>query len=79
VLLDIGLPGMNGYEVARELRKTPGLEESLIVALTGYGQVEDRQRAQASGVNVHLVKPADPDVLQPLLDLSCSNLGQRSR
>jgi signal transduction histidine kinase/DNA-binding response OmpR family regulator len=67
VLLDIGLPGMSGYEVARRLRQLPGLEGVLLVALTGYGQDEDRQRSRDAGIDHHLVKPADPQALQQLL------------
>jgi signal transduction histidine kinase/DNA-binding response OmpR family regulator len=67
VLLDIGLPGMDGYEVAREMRRHPGGEKLALVALTGYGQDEDRRRSQEAGFNEHLVKPVDPDVLQSLL------------
>ena len=59
VLLDIGLPGMNGFEVARRLRQVPELENVVIVALTGYGQESDRQRSLEAGFNYHLVKPAD--------------------
>ncbi|HET7498662.1 MAG TPA: response regulator, partial [Candidatus Eisenbacteria bacterium] len=62
VLLDIGLPGMDGYEVCRELRRT-GHENALIVALTGYGQEEDRQRSRQAGFDGHLVKPGDPGEL----------------
>jgi PAS domain S-box-containing protein len=62
VLLDIGLPGMDGYEVCRELRRT-GHENALIVALTGYGQEEDRQRSRRAGFDGHLVKPGDPGEL----------------
>jgi PAS domain S-box-containing protein len=65
VLIDIGLPGMDGYEVARRIRAAvPGAR---LVALTGYGQPEDRERALAAGFDVHLVKPVDPDQLQRLL------------
>jgi CheY-like chemotaxis protein len=66
VLLDIGLPGMNGYEVARRLRTQPGMDKALLVALTGYSQDEDRRRSQEAGFNAHLVKPADLDTLQAL-------------
>jgi PAS domain S-box-containing protein len=62
VLLDIGLPGMDGYEVCRELRRT-GHESALIVALTGYGQEEDRQRSREAGFDGHQVKPGDPNEL----------------
>jgi CheY-like chemotaxis protein len=67
VLLDIGLPGMNGYEVARRLREQPELAGTLLVALTGYGQEEDRQRCREAGIHHHLVKPVDPPVLTRLL------------
>ena len=59
VLLDIGLPGMDGYEVCRELRRR-GLGSTLIVALTGFGQDEDRQRSYEAGFDGHQVKPSDP-------------------
>lgn len=59
VLLDIGLPGMDGYEVARLLRTEAGCMHSFLVALTGYGQEEDRARARASGFDGHFVKPVD--------------------
>jgi PAS domain S-box-containing protein len=67
VLLDIGMPGMDGYEMARRLRQEPGLENVLLVALTGYGQEEDRRRCQEAAIDHHLVKPADPEALQTLL------------
>jgi signal transduction histidine kinase/ActR/RegA family two-component response regulator len=68
VLLDIGLPGLDGYEVARQLRAQFGSAMRL-VAMTGYGQEEDRRRAFEAGFNAHLVKPADPEVLQSVLAL----------
>jgi signal transduction histidine kinase/CheY-like chemotaxis protein len=61
-LVDIGLPGMDGYEVARRLRATAGARIRL-VALTGYGQPDDRDRARQAGFDAHLVKPVDPDAL----------------
>ncbi len=67
VLLDIGLPGMDGYEVAKLLREQ-GLRKAFLAAVTGYGQEEDRQRAQEAGFDYHLVKPLDPDLLQELLN-----------
>ncbi len=67
VLLDIGLPGMNGYEVARRLRALPGANGLLLVALTGYGQQEDQRLALEAGFDHHLVKPADLGVLAALL------------
>ena len=67
VLLDIGLPGMDGYEVARELRAIPGLARARLIALTGYGQDADRHRSQLAGVDHHLVKPVDLEQLRTLL------------
>jgi CheY-like chemotaxis protein len=67
VLCDIGLPGMNGYEVATAIRKIGELGSVFLVAMTGYGLDEDRQRALAAGFDRHLTKPADPSVLERLL------------
>jgi CheY-like chemotaxis protein len=67
VILDIGLPKMDGYQVAREVRRLPGLARVLLLAVTGYGQEEDRERARRAGFDYHLVKPVDPDVLCQLL------------
>jgi CheY-like chemotaxis protein len=66
ILLDIGLPGMDGFAVATQLRKE-GLGGRLLVALTGYGERQDRQRTHDVGFDHHLVKPIDPDTLQKLL------------
>src|SRR5262249_23682279 len=59
VLLDIGLPGMNGYEVAQRLRDIPGLARALLVAVTGYGQESDRRRTREAGFDRHLIKPVE--------------------
>ncbi|WP_280150337.1 response regulator [Piscinibacter sp. XHJ-5] len=67
VVLDIGLPVMNGYEVARRMRKMPATRDALIVALTGYGQKEDQLRAIDAGFDRHFVKPTDPRVLVQLI------------
>ena len=67
VLLDIGMPGMSGYEVARQLRAQPEFQSLVITALTGYGQAEDRRRSQEAGFNHHLTKPPDPFALAALL------------
>jgi len=68
VLLDIGLPGMDGYEVARRLRRYPDGRQMLMVAVTGYGRDEDRARSEEAGFDHHLVKPIDFDALRPLLN-----------
>lgn len=68
VVLDIGLPVLDGYEVARRLRQTPAASTALLLALTGYGQREDRQNAEAAGFDQHFVKPADPAVLLTCID-----------
>jgi CheY-like chemotaxis protein len=67
VLMDIGLPKMNGYEAARQMRGLPGLRDALIVALTGWGQGEDRRRSREAGFDHHLVKPVALDDLQSIL------------
>jgi PAS domain S-box-containing protein len=66
VLLDIGLPGMNGYEVARQLRSLPEFRDTVLVALTGYGQSQDRRRSEEAGFDHHLVKPVSTDALLAL-------------
>jgi PAS domain S-box-containing protein len=67
VLLDIGLPKLNGYEVARKLREQPWGKNMVLVALTGWGQDEDRRKSQAAGFNSHMVKPVGHDALMKLL------------
>jgi CheY-like chemotaxis protein len=67
VLLDIGLPKLNGYEVARRLRAQPWGESTVLIAQTGWGQEEDRRRSKEAGLNFHLVKPIDPEDLEKLL------------
>jgi PAS domain S-box-containing protein len=67
VFLDIGMPGMDGYEVARRLRGTPSLEKVVLAALTGWGQQEDRRRTAEAGFDHHLVKPLEPKALENLL------------
>jgi signal transduction histidine kinase len=68
VLLDIGLPGMDGYEVATRLREMPDGDKYLIVAVTGYGQAEDRRRSQEAGFDEHLLKPVAMDMLKKLFN-----------
>lgn len=67
VISDIGMPSMDGYELARRLRREPGLERLPLVALTGYGQENDKRRAKEAGFDYHLVKPVSLDALQNLL------------
>jgi two-component system CheB/CheR fusion protein len=67
VLLDIGLPGLDGYQVAERLRDEVGLDQALLVAMTGYGQPEDRRRSREAGIHHHFVKPVEPFVLRNLL------------
>ena len=67
VLLDIGMPGMDGYEVARQVRKQPEFKDLPLIALTGWGQEEDRRRTKEAGFNHHLVKPVDTDILERIL------------
>ncbi len=67
VLMDIGLPGMSGHEVARRLREQPGLDKVVLVAVTGWGHEEDRRLAREAGFDSHMVKPIDVNALQELL------------
>ena len=67
VFLDIGMPGMDGYEVARRMRQMPGLEKTVLTALTGWGQQEDRRRTAKAGFDHHLVKPVEATALENLL------------
>jgi CheY-like chemotaxis protein len=67
MLVDIGLPGIDGYEVARRVRQEPSLKDTVLVALTGYGRDEDKQNAMAAGFDYHLVKPIHPDALNGLV------------
>jgi signal transduction histidine kinase/ActR/RegA family two-component response regulator len=74
VLLDIGMPGMDGYEVARRIRERPAGRDVLLIALTGWGQEADRQRTTEAGFDHHLLKPADLAALESLLtSMSSSN------
>ncbi len=68
VFLDIGLPGMDGYEIAERLREQPESAKAVLVAITGYGQDEDRRRSREVGIDHHLVKPVAPETLHKLLD-----------
>jgi CheY-like chemotaxis protein len=65
--LDLGLPGMNGYEVARRFRADPHLAGARLVALTGWGSEEDKRKSLAAGFDMHLTKPVDPADVEALL------------
>jgi two-component system CheB/CheR fusion protein len=67
VLLDIGMPGLDGYEVARRLRALKPAHPMRIVAITGWGQEADRSRSREAGFDVHLVKPVDPTLLTKVI------------
>ena len=75
MLLDLGMPEMDGYEVARQLRAQPRWRDLVLVALTGWGQEEDRQRSREAGFDHHLVKPTDIDALQQLF----ADVAERTR
>src|SRR5262245_29942368 len=68
ILLDIGLPGLDGYSVAQKFREQPETRDVLLIALTGYGQPEDRERSKAAGFDYHLVKPVDYHAIEALID-----------
>jgi len=67
VLLDIGLPGMDGYEVAVRLRQEASCQDAVLIAISGYGRSEDRQRSREAGIDHHLIKPIDHHELLALL------------
>jgi CheY-like chemotaxis protein len=67
VLLDLGMPEMDGYSVARRIRERPEHRDVVLIALTGWGQEEDRRRTRIAGFDHHLTKPADLGALQALL------------
>ena len=67
VFMDIGLPGMDGYEIAARMRQAPEMRSAVLVALTGYGQEKDRERSRQAGFDQHLTKPVDPPTLLRVL------------
>jgi len=67
VLLDLGMPRMNGWEVARQLRKILGLQEALVVAISGYAFAADQRRSLEAGCDRHLSKPVSPELIRELL------------
>ena len=70
LFLDLGLPGMDGFEVCRRIRKEPGLGGARIIAITGYAQEEYRRKSHAAGCELHLIKPVSPQFLVSLLGSS---------
>jgi CheY-like chemotaxis protein len=70
VFCDLGLPGINGYEVVRRLRAMPFGRDMVVVAVTGYGQPDDREKTAQAGFDAHLVKPVDPALIEGFL-LNC--------
>jgi CheY-like chemotaxis protein len=68
VISDIGMPMMNGYQLARELRLLPGYESVPMVAVTGYSMFDDRERSRTAGFNAHMTKPIDPRALLDLIE-----------
>jgi signal transduction histidine kinase len=79
VVLDIGLPGLDGYQIARQLRSDAGTRGALLIAVTGYGREEDRTRAAAAGFDCHFVKPADPIEIQAAIERGLAQPGFRSQ
>ena len=73
VLMDIGMPGMSGHEVAQKLRETPAMREVILIAMTGYGRQVDREQSRAAGFDHHLVKPLDFDKLNEVLIASTAS------
>jgi CheY-like chemotaxis protein len=67
ILLDLGMPELDGYSAARLIRQQPGGAEILLIALTGWGQDDDRRRTEAAGFDAHVVKPVDPSGLSRTL------------
>lgn len=68
VLLDLGLPGMDGFELCRRLKREPDLAAARCIAVTGYGQEDYRRRSKEAGCELHLLKPVDPKVLRSLFE-----------
>ena len=79
ILLDIGMPGMNGYEVARQLRAQPAFTDTLLIAVTGYGRASDVKQTESAGFDHHLVKPIDYEKLQSLLAARAGRAGNTQR
>jgi CheY-like chemotaxis protein len=72
-VIDVGLPGLNGYEVARRFREEPDSSAVVLVALTGYGTPEAQERSRKSGFNYHLIKPANGEALEEIMREAASS------
>jgi CheY-like chemotaxis protein len=79
VLLDIGLPDVDGYEIARRLKADPATRHLWLLAVTGYGTQDDRRRALAAGFDEHLAKPVEPDELETFLQRAAGRAGETAR
>src|SRR6185503_2013608 len=79
IVLDIGLPGLDGFEVARRLRSRGDTSHALLIAVTGYGQREDRQRAAEAGFDYFFVKPADPREIHGAIERGRTGADAQSR
>jgi two-component system CheB/CheR fusion protein len=78
-ILDIGLPGLDGYQLARVLRGSGASTRTTLIALTGYGQPDDVTRAAAAGFDHHIVKPADPDSIATLVEAADILAGRKEQ
>jgi CheY-like chemotaxis protein len=74
-VIDVGLPGLNGYEIARRFRNEPDSDTVMLVALTGYGTPEARERSRASGFDHHLIKPVNAEALQTIIQANALDAG----
>jgi CheY-like chemotaxis protein len=78
VLMDIGMPGMSGHEVAQKMREAPATRGVVLIAMTGYGRQVDREQSQAAGFDHHLVKPLDFEKLREVLAVSSAGSANRT-
>jgi DNA-binding response OmpR family regulator len=76
-VIDIGLPGISGYQVGEDLRRKPAHESMVLIALTGYGQPDSLRRARDAGFDEYITKPIEPDRLMRLIDVACAAKARR--